>query len=186
MDILKDIIVLDDFIPDIVVDEFYNFISNNVSWTYQSNISGVKGPTDEMLQAYSGFVCNGWHPLSNIILSYVLNEVGLPSSPIVHRMRICMSQKTYTKVNTVSPMHVDIDIPHITIVYYANDNDGETVIYDKIIQNFNDIDQLNPPAILHRVKSKKGRAAIFNGMYLHSGSLSSDADRFFLNMNISY
>lgn len=186
MDILKDVVILDDFIPDTVVDEFYNYISNNVSWTYQSNISGVEGPTNEMLKSYSGFVTNGQHPLSNIILNYILKEVNLPLNPIIHRIRMCLTQKTYTKLDTISPMHVDLSIPHLTIVFYANDNDGETVIFDKIIENQYDIDQLNLPPVLQRVKSKRGRAVIFNGKYLHSGSISSDVDRFILNINISY
>jgi len=189
MDILKDVIVLDGFIPDIVIDEFYKFCTdtNNTDWYYAQGFSGVRDvELHSMFKDYNGFFRLGWHPLSNIILSYVLKEANLPSAPTVHRMRMCMTPKTNIKFDTISPMHIDLSGPHITIVYYANDNDGETVLFDRQVNDFNQIDHLTPPPILKRVKSKRGRAVVFNGKYQHSGSLSSDADRFFLNINISY
>lgn len=187
MDILKDVVVLDDFIPEIIVDECYRYITNNrLDWYYTGNISGIYENVHEMFHGYSGFANHDWHPLGNIILQYVINKVGLPSNPTVKRMRRCLTQRTYTKVNTISPMHIDLECPHMTIVYYANDNDGETIIFDKLATNFNELDHMNPPPVLQRVQSKRGRAVLFNGLYQHSGSLSSDADRFFLNINFNY
>jgi hypothetical protein len=54
--------------------------------------------------------------------------------------------------------HKDLSIPHMVLLYYVNDSDGDTFIFN------NELD------ILNQVSPVEGRFLLFDGNYLHSGS----------------
>ena len=58
--------------------------------------------------------------------------------------------------------------PHTVLIYYVNDSDGYTYIFDKMF------DQKNPNETkfgeYKTVAPVKGRAVLFNGLYYHAGS----------------
>jgi len=66
-----------------------------------------------------------------------------------------MSNKNKESYNTP---HVDNTIPHYTMIYYVNDSDGDTFLFD------------NEYKEIARVTPKKGRLLVFNGQTLHAGS----------------
>jgi hypothetical protein len=72
-----------------------------------------------------------------------------------------------TTPNTLSIPHCDYhgDEKFLTAIYYVNDNDGDTVIFDK---KFGE-DTSNMKE-LQRISPKKGRMIIFDGHLLHSGT----------------
>ena len=55
--------------------------------------------------------------------------------------------------------HNDLWFPHHVLLYYLNDSDGDTFLFDK---NKNIIDRITP---------KRGKAIFFNGDILHASSL---------------
>lgn len=64
--------------------------------------------------------------------------------------------------------HIDFLCPHWTGLYYVNDSDGDTVVYD----------QTKPSdhyTILTTSTPKKGKMFIFNGKHYHSSSKPTDA-----------
>lgn len=60
--------------------------------------------------------------------------------------------------------HVDVPFPHWVLIYYVNDSDGDTVIFDRMYP-----DRENA-AVLHSISPRKGRAIMFDGRYYHSGT----------------
>lgn len=66
--------------------------------------------------------------------------------------------------------HVDMPKPHWAMVYYVNDSDGDTVIFDKMYP-----DPANA-AVLHSVSPKKNRAVMFDGRHYHSGTVPARHD----------
>ncbi len=60
--------------------------------------------------------------------------------------------------------HVDDDVPMETLLYYVNDSDGDTFIFNNETKNENLL------SIDHRVSPKKGRAILFDSRILHAGS----------------
>lgn len=54
--------------------------------------------------------------------------------------------------------HKDLNIPHMVLLYYVDNSDGDTFIFD------NDLE------ILKQVSPIEGRFLLFDGNYLHSGS----------------
>ena len=74
-----------------------------------------------------------------------------------------------------APPHVDFNTgqPYSTLVYYVNDSDGDTIIFDKI---FNPAEEIYNPVFadplpeLVRITPKKGSAIFFNGHRYHAGN----------------
>lgn len=132
--------------------------------------------------------------IENIIDTIQLN--------VVNNLKLENVQKYRTKVNKLpihkiklnedirSGIHIDRWEPHISIIYYINDADGDSCFYeytddiknwmeDVASKNFNKFKQIN------KSTPKKGTVCVFNGMIPHHGSYPSKEDRYVINMNIA-
>ena len=77
-------------------------------------------------------------------------------------------------VANFSVKHVDNFEPHLVILYYVNDSDGDTFFFGKDIND----------GISRRITPKKNRAIIFDGLIYHAGSLPTANKRVILNFNL--
>lgn len=68
--------------------------------------------------------------------------------------------------------HVDDNIEHIVLIYYANDVDGDTILFD------------NNNTILKSISPKKGKVVLFDGSIKHCPSWPTEKNRYVLNYNI--
>ena len=65
----------------------------------------------------------------------------------------------------IDAFHVDVDVDHIVVLYYVNDSDGDTVIYENLFEGY------DKEIINERFKRKEkghikvGRVVIFNGKH---------------------
>lgn len=84
--------------------------------------------------------------------------------------------------------HVDADVDHYVILYYVDDSDGPTYIFnetkhDHTMENAHKFDGFT---IKESVKPKKGRFIIFDGGYYHTSSCPVDHNkRTVLNINFA-
>lgn len=78
-------------------------------------------------------------------------------------------------------IHIDQTFEHLSCVYYVNDADGDTVIFDGL---YNKDEYLTEAKIIKRVAPKKGRCVIFNGLRYHASSSPSTGVRCIINFNI--
>jgi len=82
---------------------------------------------------------------------------------------------TLTKEEFYNTPHIDHNIPHLVLIYYVNDSDGDTIIFDK--------DDTNK--ILEIVTPKKGRILLFNGENYHAGRQPKNYEsRVIVNFNL--
>jgi hypothetical protein len=88
------------------------------------------------------------------------------------------------------------DIPHVdikdisknmyTLIYYVNNSDGETILYDQTCRGSNyDHEILSKLTCLERVSPRKNRLLIFNANQLHSAPAYCTEDRYVINLNIT-
>ncbi len=80
--------------------------------------------------------------------------------------------------------HTDIfDVPdYYTAIYYINDSDGDTYIFNEKYEN----KQFDKLTVKNRITPKKGRLVVFNGSYLHSGNNPSTSNpRAVINFNFT-
>lgn len=86
-------------------------------------------------------------------------------------------------LNAVSLPHVDWNHQednYYTGLYYVNDSDGDTIIYNETYKN----DIPEELTIKHRIKPVKGTLLLFNTHQIHSGCLPSSGRRMVINFNI--
>jgi hypothetical protein len=87
--------------------------------------------------------------------------------------------------------HVDNFLPHYVAIYYVNDCDGDTVIFNEMldiptIERDEEFIERNQWTIKERVSPKKGRMVIFDGRYYHASSFTKTQPfRCVINMNLA-
>lgn len=78
--------------------------------------------------------------------------------------------------------HVDNKTPHLVFLYYLEDSDGETVVYN---EKYNGIKQENV-TIMKKIMPKKGSAFIMDGLHFHSITPPISGLRKVINANLLY
>ena len=63
--------------------------------------------------------------------------------------------------------HVDVNKPHYTLVYYVNNSDGDTYMWN---EKYETEEYPTYFTLLDSISPKKGKALLFNGMHYHSSS----------------
>ena len=184
--------IFDDFLPSKVEDEIEDKIGL-VPFRFGKN-EHTKSPSikvkDSNLTNYnrSGLlqcwtfendswdVCDGVQWTESILkylpFKYYLQRLKWNFNPKV--------SKSY-KDKCMNP-HCDMNKGGWTAIYYVNDSDGDTVIFnEKSGDSFFDGVELS---IKKRVKNKKGRLVMFNQEYLHAGMPPINSDyRVVVNFN---
>ena len=100
----------------------------------------------------------------------------------------------YTTNDLYKNIHYDSHNKHVVMIYYANDCDGDTLLFKnkrgwdiisnnktkKEVQNgiFDNIE------LIQSITPKKGRVVIFDGALLHSAGWSNTKNRYAVNFNI--
>jgi len=84
-------------------------------------------------------------------------------------------------VKSHNGIHVDLPIPHIACVYYVNDSDGDTIIYNNLYG-----DNIENVALIEnqRVTPKAGRAVFFDGSRYHCSSQPTKRHRCIINFDL--
>jgi len=186
---------------NILTDDEQNILETYVKdesldWEYTDNITGAFGGTI----GYKTF------PAKVLIIEKVNQQVF----DIVDKIQqlVCKNinldfLKTYRcKINHTAPLdfeytpldliHVDMKINHLAIVYYVNDSDGDTVIYNNnegndmgtMFKHINGV-QTNDFTLLKNISPKKGRLVVFDGNLYHYGDYPKTNDRYIINIDIA-
>ena len=86
-------------------------------------------------------------------------------------------------------IHIDLAFEHLVVLYYVNDTDGDTFIFDKKsdYQNINlaSVENQNELKVIKRVSPKKGRVLVFDGNRYHSSSGPTKDIRCIINFDIA-
>lgn len=93
-------------------------------------------------------------------------------SPELHRIKANMlTNNRRFQPGKYNPAHVDAGFSHIVVLYYINESDGDTIIFNEIYGS--DFTSLTEK---QRISPKKGRAICFPGKYFHASSNPIDYD----------
>jgi hypothetical protein len=106
-----------------------------------------------------------------------------------YRYKINKLEVVDNDFDDIMSLHIDRYEEHLSIVYYVNDTDGNTCIYDI------DLSDLEKWQLLVRnrkfekfkfkqqISPKKGRVVVFNGLLPHHSSYPTINDRYVVNFN---
>jgi hypothetical protein len=107
------------------------------------------------------------------------------------RMRANLTLANQKTESDLLMPHIDSFHPHWNAIYYVNDSDGDTVIFNETNDEYDsgqaDIDRIkaNNFTIKHRVTPKKGKLLAFPGKYYHTASFCKNANyRCLININL--
>ena len=102
--------------------------------------------------------------------------------------------EAYTIDDLYKNIHYDRQNKHMVMIYYANDCDGDTILfknkrgYDAVSNNKTKKEAQNGDftniELIHSISPKKGRVVIFDGVLLHSASWSNTKNRYAVNFNV--
>lgn len=181
-----------------VVDNFlspsyFNFIEHccmeRVEWTYTENI------TDNLVGNLSQFGFSVPVYPSETIFSWILSGFLHQARDYVRSNEILRSRCDMTLCNPNKVMHIphvdfeDPYVPNITTIFYITDNeDCETLIFDRKLQEGEDKSTIDfsKVDILKKVNPKRNRLVAFDGDYLHTGhSPTKENRRVLINTNFS-
>lgn len=139
--------------------------------------------------AFDGDFISPHYDFFRTILEFFTDKTNIQIGNILRvRLRYTHKGKDHDKHKYAAP-HVDFNTgyPYNTLVYYVDDSDGDTVIFDKI---FNPLEEEYDPAFtkplpeLLRHTPKKGTGLFFNGHRYHAGNYPVDfSSRIIINFD---
>ena len=124
---------------------------------------------------YDGNVTSPYYDFFRAILEFFSEKTNINVSNLLRiRIRYTHPSKDHTAEKYAAP-HVDFNkhTPYSTLIYYVDDSDGDTIIFDKV---FNSSEEEYDPIIakpipeLMRFSPKKGVGIFFNGHRYHAGN----------------
>jgi len=156
-------------------NDIENIILRNNSFSWQLDRTLYQHEIDRSLnqrqyfdchQMIHHFVVNGQFcsNYTKTILDYLhwpllCQELNIPNNIWRMKTNLMFKNKSH-KTNTP---HTDSSKKHISMIYYVNDSDGETTIYNKTTGE--DLKNIRP---VKKIKPKKGSLLIFDGSKYHS------------------
>ena len=188
---INEIYILDDVIPLDVQDKMEQlFLSSSLPWIFFQDIAlspdeikrlGIKDVTpgigcyikqdnpsyvNEFLLAQTRIIPELACQNKNITLKDVCNARSFIQFPLNKRKEF-------------DNPHIDVSYEHLVVLYYVNDSDGDTYIFDKVLG-----DRTGELNVIQQVTPKKGRVLMFNGNRYHSSSGPTENVRCAINFNL--
>ena len=196
---IDEILVYDDIIPKHKQDQLEElFTSNKLCWLFFKDIAlpiseikrlGIK-------QLTPGIACYIKQDSPKFINENLLREVKLIPEESCKKMgKVCKdiyNARSFMHFPTpldlkkeYDNIHVDINYDHLVCLYYVNDSDGDTYLFDKTKKELPYLTKDSKLNILQKVSPKKGRVVLFNGNRYHSSSAPTKDVRCIINFNVS-
>ena len=176
--------IIDNFLEPYYFDYLSDCVNNqSFQWKYQKNVSTFSQGDDGWLHGLSHGLYDPqygmdfqtekseiWIP---VILKIEQDLIGSKASLL--RARLDMTVKS--PPGTIHTPHQDLKQPHWTTIFYLNDADGDTVIY-------NETERSDNYTIKDIITPKKNRIICFDGSHFHTGhSPSKCSNRILMNSN---
>jgi hypothetical protein len=162
-----------------VDDMSYNkskFPSYGLNQMFKHPTYGVLSP------AYESICVPIINSLISAIENYDVNNFQVKD--IAHSrafLQLPLNEKFVKEHNGV---HIDMPIEHYAVVYYCNDADGDTILYEQTMKN-TPMGAKDVKLVEHkRVTPKKGRIVMFDGFRYHCSTQPRDNRRMIINFNL--
>lgn len=175
--------IIDNLVTDGFATRLENMCKTEVLWGFDESASGVdeKKSSDFNVPGanYNGpqYGFGYWalkpnetpSPLFEKILPlmYALEEKTGITIKEIYRIRIGLTTTVGKPVQHLP--HVDLTQPHKVLLYYVNDSDGDTFMFN---ETYSPEDEKSFPnlTLKQRVEPKRGRAILFDGLTYHNSS----------------
>ena len=169
--------VHDNILSKDIVNKLEDKILNDTPFFFVPNIA-LKGVKEYKPGLGNNFLYNGTTLNSDYRHNYFILQIlyQLCSYKNINLLNIFQG-RIFLHLPSPNPspdnIHVDLNFPHLVCLYYVNDSDGDTILFDN---NNNEIQRVTP---------KKGRIVLFDGSIKHCSSSPSKIHRAIVNFDFT-
>jgi hypothetical protein len=190
-----DTVVVDDLLNYKDQGHLHDMIMHNCEFKFLNDVSGNN---DQPFPSH-GFVHVINHPEKEIThntdIRFVIHNMFkyrfdqfVPGYKKIYYNRIFLQLPLAPQFRKVhNGVHVDLPshLPHVACVYYVNDSDGDTIIYEQTINDVPGGSQNVQLTEHKRVTPRRGRAVFFDGSRYHCSSQPSVNYRTIINFDLT-
>ena len=184
---IDDILVFDNIIDSKAQKRIQDIIFNKIKWQF---VADVTKPDNK--QQRPGFSYYFITDKTNIFDYHndMLMIVNAACDKINFTKKDCLQGRSFLQLplnlkdRNIDTPHVDADIEHLVVLYYVNDSDGDTVIYENKFKGYDNVPLMTDLILKKRVSPKAGRVVIFNGSHWHTSYQPEHNNRCIVNYNI--
>ena len=184
--------IIDNFLTETYHKKILELLTGpNIDWKYNASVTGPYGrcahPETPQINEY-GFVHDFWHDQTRggvsrftpFIEPMMFQILDVANCDFFWRARADMV--TWTGKETyIHPAHIDYPFPNTASIFYVNESDGDTILYNAKrtdVANYKDLKEYD------RVSPKANRLVLFDGDLLHTGcSPTKHKQRILINSN---
>ena len=124
-----------------------------------------------------------WHTDMCTIIDAACNKINFKRKDCL-QVRSFLQLPLNLKNRSLDAPHVDADVDHMVVLYYVNDSDGDTVIYENLFEGYDKVPLLKDLKEKKRVTPKAGRVVLFNGKHWHTSCQPEHNVRCVVNYNV--
>jgi hypothetical protein len=199
--------VYDDLLPPALVDriektltsdEFYWYALDNISLGGQQPKREFEFPKGWDYVETSGMTKPFWrddlwfdpydmYMMSRMVVDYFSDASGIPLNRLIRVKGNLLTPNPNPSSNekSIHYPHIDFYNDHHVLVYYVNDSDGDTILFNEKWKP-EDNGNLVPLTVKQTITPKRGRIAYFNGLHYHtSQSPNKSSERIIININFA-
>ena len=188
---IEDIVIIENVIPKAYQDAIeHNLLGEMMSsWLLLNDIS--YGSENPLSTHNPGLV----HPIKvdgqikSPLFNFLLPLIFFSLDKIDYRYKdtfMARSFLQYPKERAVANNpHTDLTFPHLVCLYYVNDSDGDTVIYNETLDDTlpEEVSKTNF-TVKKRIQPEKDKVVLFDGKYYHSSSNPTVNRRCVINFDV--
>ena len=161
------------------------------NWFYINDVTKIDNKKQQRPCLTHLFMDNGninseWYNIVTKICDNVNKKLKKKLRPIQVRsfLQLSLNEKLIGK-DKEDTAHIDLHIPHTVYLYYVNDCDGDTILYNYKSKNGKtDIPYFEDIKIKKRITPKQGRVVVFDGMIWHTSSQPTKGTRTIINFDM--
>jgi len=180
-------------------DRPINIGSNIIAfpWFYVSDVTyGENAKKHNKNPALSHFFKADKDSVADPLLDYVIPIAYMGCYQAQYQYKSIIQARSFLqfplsrnlKKSDIDLLHIDSTDPHLVVLYYVVDSDGDTILTSHKY-NQGEVERVDLKAqdheIIARVTPKQGRALIFNGSYYHTAEQPSNNIRCVINFDIA-
>ena len=179
-------VVIEELIPPESQDIIQYELEKNAEWRFVDDVSGAQsdypsyGFVHVMKHPNYGIISPMYAMVATKVFDAAVNKLSLDVKDIHYTRAFLQLPLSRPYLKNHNGIHVDLPIPHIVCVYYVNDSDGDTIIYENTFGT----DKTATMVPHMRVTPKKGKAVLFDGMRYHCSSQPTTKHRCIVNLDM--
>ena len=193
----NDPLIIDDCISRKFSDHIKSVLmSAQIEWYYQYDITYPEEkmpigftPRPGLSHLYydnvrSNRPLSQWYHLVFPVLLEACDKAGVKFDELM-RARSFMHLPANPNTNLLNHPHIDYEIPHLVCLYYVNDSDGPTVVYNETLRDIKEENlKLEDLTVRMEIEPKQGRCVFFDGHIYHSSTQPVNGSRAVINFNM--